>query len=191
LPYALRPRGLRATVTALLGVAAILVVPAAASAACPSTPTTKAFAAFGDDADYSLVPGGSFNAGAPGWGLTNASVTGKSLAIAPTGVAVSPAVCVDVDRPTFRFFLRRTSGSWGVLTVKLRWQDASGNTNETVVAAVQPGTTREPSPQLNLARTLPLWNASQTTTVRLVFDPEDYGGGFAVDDVYIDPYARG
>jgi hypothetical protein len=27
--------------------------------------------------------------------------------------------------------------------------------------------------------------------VQLVFDPENAGGAFAIDDVYVDPYARG
>jgi len=27
--------------------------------------------------------------------------------------------------------------------------------------------------------------------VQLVFDPENYGGSWAIDDVYVDPYARG
>ena len=60
----------------------------------------------------------------------------KSLAITATGEAVSPRVCVGVKHPTFRFFARRTSGSWGVLNVKLRWKDGGGHTNETVVGAV-------------------------------------------------------
>ena len=38
-------------------------MPAAAQAACPATPTTKAFQAFGDTNDYSLVPNGGFETG--------------------------------------------------------------------------------------------------------------------------------
>jgi hypothetical protein len=204
LPYVLRPRGLRATLTALLGAAAILAVPAAAQAACATTPTTKAFSLFGDSSDYSLAPNGSFEAGAGGWSLTQAWVANgsesfavhapgdsKSLAIAATGVAVSPPICVDIGHPTFRFFARRTSGSWGVLNVKLRWQEANGTTNETVVGSLGTGTTWQPSSALNLSRSLPLWNGGQNATVQLVFDPEDFGGAWAIDDVYIDPYVRG
>jgi hypothetical protein len=204
LPYVLRPKALRPTVTALLAAAAILAVPAAAQAACATTPTTKAFAAFGDSADYSLAPNGAFETGAGGWSLTGASVANgsesfavhapgdsKSLAIAATGVAVSPAICVDIDHPTFRFFARRTSGSWGVLNVKLRWKDANGSTNETVVGSLGTGTAWQPSSVLSLGRSLPLWSAGQTATVQLVFDPEDFGGAWAIDDVYVDPYVRG
>ena len=41
------------------------------------------------------------------------------------------------------------------------------------------------------AAELPLWNVDQTASVQLVFDPENYGGSWAIDDVYVDPYARG
>jgi hypothetical protein len=200
-----RLSGLRATVTALLGAAAILVLPAAAQAACAPEPTTKAFAAFGDQADYSLAPDAAFEAGSGAWSLTGSAVVNgsesfavhargdsKSLAIDPTGVAVSPPICVDIARPSFRFFARRTSGSWGVLNVKLRWQDAAGSTHETVVGSLNGfGTFWLPTQSLNLSSALPLWKQDDTVSVRLVFDPENYGGGWAIDDVYVDPYAKG
>ena len=188
----------------MLSAAAILVVPAAAQAACDSTPTTKAFQAFGDSADYSLAPDGAFESGSGQWSLTRAWVASgsesygvhsrsdsRSLAIAATGSAASPAFCIDVDHPTFRFFAKRTSGSWGQLTVKLRWREAGGNTNETVVGSIAGGTSWQPSPSLNLARSLPLSSLDDTTDVQIVFDPENYGGSWAIDDVFVDPYARG
>jgi hypothetical protein len=204
LPYVLRPRGLRAGLTALLGTLAVFVVPAAAQAACAPTPTTKAFQAFGDSNDYSLVPNGGFETGAGGWSLSRASVTygnepwsvraggdSRSLAIDAGGVAVSPTVCVDRNHPTMRFFAKRTSGSWGVLNVRVRWQDDSGRTNETTMSSLSLGTSWGATPSLNLASLLPLWNDDQDYSVQLVFDPENYGGNWAIDDVYVDPYARG
>jgi hypothetical protein len=193
---------LRTAVTALVAAVAALAVPAAASAACPSAPTTKAFQAFGDSADYALAPGGAFEAGAPGWTLNSAFVANgsesyavrspsdsRSLAIAPGGVAVSPTVCVDADHPTFRFFAKRVSGSWGVLQVKLRWKGSDGSVNETVVGALSPGTDWQPSPAFSLSHILQ--DADSTMAVQIVFDPENYGGAIAIDDLYVDPYARG
>jgi hypothetical protein len=206
LPYVLRPRGLRTGLTALLSAVAVFVVPAAAQAACPSTPTTKPFKVFNDQNDYSLVPNGGFELGAGGWSLAGARVASgneswsvrapgdsKSLAIDATGTAVSPTVCIDLKRPTYRFFARRTSGSWGVLNLRVRWQDSSGHTNETTIAALDSnfGTTWAPSPTLNIASLLGLWNNDQYYIVQLVFDPENYGGSWAIDDVYVDPYGRG
>jgi hypothetical protein len=206
LPYVLRPRGFRTGLTALLSAVAVFVLPAAAQAACQSTPTTKAFQAFGDSNDYSLVPNGGFEAGAGGWSLSRSmvmfgnepwSVRGagdsKSLAIDASGVAVSPTVCIDLSRPTYRFFARRSSGTWGVLNLRVRWQDSSGHTNETTIAALDSssGTAWRVSPALNIASLLGLWNADQDVSVQLVFDPENYGGSWAIDDVYVDPYGRG
>ena len=113
-----------------------------------------------------------------------------SLAIQPTGAAVSPAFCVSIANPSFRFFARQTSGSWAVLNVILRWTDSSGTTHDTTVAALQTGTSWSVSPVLKLATTLPLWESKSTLSARLVFKPEPYGGGWAIDDVYIDPYSR-
>jgi hypothetical protein len=177
------------------------VVPAVAIAGCPSYPVSQPFVQFGDTANYTLLQGGSFESGTPGWSLTNTSVVNQnesykveggshSLAIAANGVAVSPAFCVSTEQPYFRLFARRTGGSWGVLNVIVRWTDQSGTTHETTSAALQSGTSWTVSPVLQLGSMLPLWESGQTLSVKLVFKPEPYGGPFAIDDVYIDPYKR-
>ena len=207
MPYVFRRSLSKSRLAGMVGAAllATATVPAVAGAACPTTPTTKAFVIFGDTADYSIVSNGHFEAGTSGWSLTKAAVASgnesykvrsksdaKSLAIQPTGVAVSPAFCVGVEHPNFRFFGRRTSGTWGVLNVKLRWTGADGKTNDTVVGALSgdPYKSWLATPKLPLATTLPLWQSGQTTSVRLVFDPEDFGGAWTIDDVYVDPYRR-
>jgi hypothetical protein len=202
-PYVTRPKHLRSMISALAGLVALLGVPGVAQAACPATPTIKAFQAFNDAADYSLVSNGAFEAGTGGWSLSGASVVSgnesykvhgaadsKSLAIAPTARVVSPAFCVSIDHPTFRFFARRTSGTWGSMNVGLRWKDSTGKTNETVVGAIGNGTSWSPTQPLNLSGPIGLWSADQTASVQIVFDPEDFGGSWAIDDVYIDPYRR-
>jgi hypothetical protein len=205
LPYVYRPKQVRGTLAAMLGAAALTfaVVPAA-HAACATTPTTKAFAAFGDNADYSLAPGGAFESGTAGWSLSGASAANgnesakvhgaadsRSLAINATGQAVSPSFCVGIQHPTFRLFARRTNGSWGVLNVKVRAKGSDGVVNETVVGSVTAGDTSwHPTAPIALSTVLGLWNGDQSASVQLVFDPEDYGGAWAIDDVYIDPYSK-
>lgn len=190
-------------IAAALFSSALLIgaVPAVSSAACASSATSTPFAKLGDSAAYSLLGGGSFESGSPGWSLTNSAVVSgnesynvaggsHSLAIQPTGVAVSPSFCVDITEPSFRFFLRQTSGSWAVLNVILRWSEASGATHETTVGSLQTGTSWQASPVLKLATTLPLWQSGSTLNARLVFKPEQYGGAWAIDDVYLDPHGR-
>jgi hypothetical protein len=207
LPFVNRPkhpRGRRLAALAGATVVALIGVPAAAQAACPTAPVTKAFHAFGDSANYSLVSNGAFESGAGGWSLSGASVVSgnesykvrgatdsKSLAIAATGRVVSPQFCVSTDHPTFRFFAKRTGGTWGVLNVALRWRIGNGATNETVVGSVTTGTSWAPTQSFALSQVLGLWNSSQSATVQIVLDPEDYGGAWAVDDIYVDPYTRG
>jgi hypothetical protein len=206
LPYVIRPKPLRGTIAAIFAGVALLLcgIPAAAEASsCTAAPTKKAFAAFGDNADYSLAPNGSFESGSGGWALTGSwlqsgnetykvggATDSRSLAVKATGTAVSPAFCVGMEHPTFRFFARRTSGTWGALNVKVRWTE-NGAVHETVVGSVSGDTSWKPTSVFSLAQVLPIWNGDQSYQVQLVFDPEDYGGSWAIDDVYVDPYSRG
>jgi hypothetical protein len=205
LPYVYRPKQVRNALAAALGAAALtLAAVPAAEAACTATPTTKAFASFGDNADYSLAPGGAFESGSPGWSLSGAAVVNgnqnvkryrssdsKSLAVNATGKAVSPWFCAGIEHPSFRLYARRTSGSWGVLNIKLRAKSPNGVVNETVVGSLSAGDSAwRPTPSIALSTVLWMWNGSQSTSVQLVFDPEDYGGSWAIDDVYIDPYSK-
>ena len=205
MPHVFRPKHRRGALIAALATAALtLGVAPAANAACTAAPTSKAFAAFGDNADYSLAPAGAFESGATGWSLNGASLTNenesakvhgkadaKALAISAKGTAVSPAFCVGIEHPTFRLFARRTSGTWGVLNVKLRVKGANGAVNETVVGSVSAADTAwHPTSPIALSTVLGLWNADQSASVQFVFDPEDFGGAWAIDDVYIDPYSK-
>jgi hypothetical protein len=182
---------------------AVLALPATASADdCPDLPAAPVFAQFGDQADYSLVPGADFESSTAGWSLDDAGITGgsetyavggdngkRSLRIDSDGQAISPPICVSARHPSFRLFSRRVSNNWGALTVKLRWTDTSGQTHDTVVGTIGSGVKNvwSPSPSFALATTLPI-PTDGSLMARIVFDPEDWGGDYAIDDVYVDPY---
>jgi hypothetical protein len=87
----------------------------------------------------------SVASGNESWKIRSAA-DGKSLALKATGTAVSPAFCVGVEHPTFRFFARRTTGTWGTLNVKLRWKLSNG-----VTAVARMGRRRLPGPDGILA----------------------------------------
>ena len=61
-----------------------------AQAACPAAPTTTAFAAFGDTAQYSLAPGGSFEPGQAAWTLNGNSVVSGNTSGFSGGVTATP-----------------------------------------------------------------------------------------------------
>ncbi len=200
MPYLIRPKKMIRRVAATTFGAALLVaaVPAVASAACPSSATTAALSSFGDSSAYTLLTGGSFESGASGWTLTNASVVSgvgamsgsHMLVIESNGTAVSPQFCVSSEYPTFRFFERAISGTnaLSTLNVSLRWAVLGMLPVSTTVATIKPEATWTLTPVLKLAKALPLL-ASQTLTVSVAFQPSG-PGTWAVDDVYIDPYSR-
>jgi hypothetical protein len=187
---------------AALGSAVLLAgaLPGSASAACAGGPVSHPFAQFGDNADYVLAPGGSFENGAPGWGLSGAGVVegnetflasgSHSLAIEAGGEAVSPPVCVNSEYPTFRFFARQLSGGpRATLSASLRWVDLLGIAVESPAGNVAPTSSWAPSPVMMLGNSVPLWLPGSTLYVQLVLHSAG-GGSWAVDDVYIDPYSR-
>ncbi|HME02831.1 MAG TPA: hypothetical protein VKG38_07330 [Solirubrobacteraceae bacterium] len=201
MPYIIKPHRVR-NVVAALSASALLIgaVPAVAGAACPSSPTSQAFAQFGDEAAYTLVEGGTFESGAPGWSLSGASVESENevliptgdryaLKIRPRGRATSPGFCVSSEYPSFRFLFRKAAG-WGGLNVGLAWTDESGS-HYVSVGWLHGGGSWALSPVLELAGNLPLTGAESTITpVHLVFEGSQPGQKWAISDVYIDPYSR-
>jgi hypothetical protein len=184
-------------------VALLGATPALASAACASGPESATFAQFGDNAQYVPAPGGSFESGAPGWGLTKAAVVPgnesynltpgtHSLAIESGGSAASPRVCVSSKYPSFRFVARQLSGgSSAHLNVSVRWVNLLGIGVGTSAGTVGPGGEWNPSSVMMTDESLPLVGGVLgilTLEVSLVFQAS--GGSFAIDDVYIDPYSR-
>jgi hypothetical protein len=199
--HRIRSRRARSACALLATALAFAAAPVVAQAGCPSSPSSKAFAQFGDEASYVLATGGSFEAGTPGWSLHGASVAEgnesyqvvsgtHSLAIGSYGVATSPWTCVSSEYPTFRIFARRLSGtSSQPLQVNLRWISLLGLNVETGVASLQSDGSWQPSPVMRLSRSLPLWMPGETLQVQLVFAPAG-GSSWAVDDVLLDPYSR-
>ncbi|MBO9533202.1 MAG: hypothetical protein J7513_09540 [Solirubrobacteraceae bacterium] len=191
----------------LFGGAAVLsfAVAAPAQAACPTTATTKAFSRLGDSANYTLLSGANFETGASGWSLGGASIVSgtssvplgatsdaKSLRVPAKARTLSPKFCVGVEHPTFRLVARSAGRTWATLLVKVRWTDARGVVNETTLGSLNSNgyASWAATPPIALATALPLWQSGQSVTAQLVLDPEDYGGDWQVDDIYIDPFRR-
>jgi hypothetical protein len=199
MPFIIRPKRVSKTFAGLLGAALLALSVPAVAGACTTSATSQPFSKFNDYAKYAPMSGGSFESGTSGWTLSQSAVAGgnesygvasgsHSLAIQPNGMAVSPAFCVSAEYPSFRFFARQTSGSWGVLNVIIRWT-AEGVTHETTSGSLQTGTSWSVSPVMKLGSSLPVQGGG-SVSVKLVFKPEQYGGAWAIDDVYIDPYTR-
>ena len=197
-------RRARAVAVAFAAGAIALAAPAVA-AACPGGELSQPFARFGDLANYTPVPGGSFESNGEGWTLNGTRITNEnnwygvaggshSLEIFTGGEAVSPELCVNAEYPTFRFFARQLSGRWtrSTLQLSLRWTDAEGTEHETSVGAISDinGGSWEPSPVTAFGTALPIWNEEGEMSAQLVFKSPAGGSRFEIDDVYVDPYSR-
>lgn len=203
MPYVIRwPHKRAIAVAAACGALLCTAAPAMADAPCPMPSTSTVFAQFNDNANYSLVPGGSFSGSAPGWTLDNATLSSEaepwnvsgsstpgSLDIAPGGSAVSPTICVSSLFPSWRFFAKSADGaSNSTLHVTAQWSiyNYHGVASVTNLSGSSFGSW-EPTNSLILGSVIP---PGYSVSVRFVFTADPSGSDWNIDDVYVDPYAK-
>jgi hypothetical protein len=199
--------------TLLVAVASTVVLAVAAPAAnagllvasapsCAPQPTVKAFAPWNDSSDYTLAPGGAFEAGDPAWQLSGASIVAgnepwkvagsthtRSLKLPPGASATSPVMCVGLEHPTLRFFARNNRALLSTLTVEVIFETSLGLRAAAPIGVMLPSGQWKPSPKfLVLANLLPLLPGEKTP---VQFRVRSVGlGTWYVDDFYVDPKCR-
>jgi hypothetical protein len=170
---------------------------------CSPQPTSNPFAPWGDNADYNLAPGGSFEAGTASWSLAgNASIASgnepwkvagaghtRSLKLPPGATATSPTICVGLEHPTIRFFAKNNTALLSTMTVEVITETSLGLTVAVPIGVLLPSGQWKPSPRfLVVANLLPLLPGNYTP-VR--FRLRSVGlGTWNVDDFYVDPRCR-
>jgi hypothetical protein len=179
-----------------LSVATLLAFAAPAQAdllpgVCGEGTTSKPYLPWADPMSYVLAPDGGLEQGGAGWSLSRgASVAdgnerfhvrgagdSRSLALPAGASATTPPICAGLDRPTLRFFARRTSGLLPLLKIEVI---SSSGIN--VLVALPAAGEWQP--------TLPLPIVAGVVGDSMRFRFTALGGGFRVDDVYVDPYGR-
>jgi len=172
---------------------------------CENQALEQPFAQFGDQASYTLVGDGSFESGARSWQLSRAGVVSgsnpfqvnggghtKALQISPGGVATSPEVCVGLEHPTMRFFVKSSGGllSLSTLDVEVIATTSLGVKAAVPIGVVLPNAKWRPSERyLVVANLLPLLPGDYTP---VAFRFRAVGGAtWTIDDVYVDPMRRG
>jgi hypothetical protein len=177
--------------------------PSAPTGGCQVPASSPVLAALGDLSSYALLPGASFEGPLSGWALNGASVVAgnepwqangagdsQSLSIPAGAYAVSPTICLTSQLPSWRFFAKAASGSWGTqLNVTVLWAKSDGSSGQITAANVYGGgyTSWQPTSSLPLGSVL---LPGDTVNIRFVFSAASSGGAWNIDDVYIDPYAR-
>jgi hypothetical protein len=157
---------------------------------------SQPFAEFGDNGSYALIPGGSFESGAPAWSLRGgATVVGGNEPFAATGSrslylpagssATSPFMCVGTLSPTLRVF-GFSNTTTTALSVQILARNVFGLLTVLGVGVVYPGqTTWEPT---HAALFLQSLGALLTNTTSVAFRFAPVNGSWTIDDTYVDPF---
>ena len=205
---------MRAAVVAVASVFALVASFAASANAsvvsvlpgsCGTQTEAQVFAPWGDAMQYTLIAGGSFEAGTTAWTTTGSAgrVAGNesfnvagpgssSLALPAGSSATSPASCTNIYHPTVRFFVRNTGAPTSKLLVQAIYPGLLGGSQTANLGTITAGSQWAPSPIMALLVTNLLGTLSlNTTTISFRFVPVDATGAWSIDDVYLDPYARG
>lgn len=163
------------------------------------TEASHPFEAWGDDANYLLVPGGSFEAGEPEWALTRGAYVGpgnepfrtendrgtRSLHMLPGSTATSPTSCFAFGDWHARFFVRGVGARGARLEVDVVVKSVLGVLTVLDGGAVAPSGEWRPSPRIGLL-VCNVTSLLGTKAVAVRFRAVD--GAFQIDDVYIDPW---
>lgn len=189
-----------------LAVAAAAATPAAeggligtGQASGCDTAASHPFEAWGDHANYLLMPGGSFERGQPAWSLSRGAYVGagnepfytendrgsRSLYLPPGSSATSPTGCFEFGDWHARFFVRGTGSRNARLEVDVIVPSVVGVLTVLDGGSVSPSGQWQPSPRIGML-VCNVTSLVGTKAVSLRF--RSVNGTFQVDDVYIDPW---
>ncbi len=179
-------------------------VTASTTTTCPETTLTQPFLQWEDARYYSLIPGGSFEAGEAPWTLSNGAIAAAgSEAFAVTGTlgelsldlpegatAKSPLVCVEPTDRTFRFF-DRAEGPSATITVKVVYENSTATSRDNVSISktlALSSSSWAPSPIFETGVPASSLISGGNAHVSISFTATR--GAARIDDAYIDPRMR-
>jgi hypothetical protein len=197
----------RVTLAAITAVAMTGAIAAPANAGiltasaddCGDESLSQPFAVFGDQHQYKLVQGGSFEGTLEDWTViggakvvsgnepwkVGGSEDGKSLVLPAGSSVITPPACVGLQEPTLRFFAKKNRGLLSTLAVSVYVKTSLGLVVPVPVGVVTGGGQWKPTPQmLIVANLLPLLPGDRTP-VAFQFTP--LLGDWQIDDVFVDP----
>ncbi len=170
------------------------------SPSCAAQAPVQPFLRWNDFADYTLLPGGTFESGTPGWTLENNArvVTTpttdlgggtRALSIPKGSKVITRPVCVTELHPTIRFFAQAKGSTSTRLLVEVFYEDLGGSVNTMPIAYLKPSTTWQPTTiipiHVNLRAAV---SPTKTAAVAFRLSAEEGDGTWLVDGLYVDPY---
>jgi hypothetical protein len=201
----LRARSAIYAASLFAALAVLLVSAVSARAACESSNLTQPFSKWGDANYYELAPGGGFEGAAAEWDASGWTLGGSthrapgsepyaatgalgqwSLALPAGSSGQSPYMCVDTERPTFRFFARNR-GLLSAVVVQVVYRTLLGPIALPLGAVALSGAWEPTLPMLTGSVAGELLSGG-TAEVALRFT--ELTGESEIDDVYVDPRMR-
>jgi hypothetical protein len=172
------------------------------SADC-SHATTQPFGPWLDFGSYFLAPGGNFESGVAGWTTKGGAGTvsgnesfyvgsasdSKSLSLPAGSSVTTPTICVSLDSPDLRVFVRNTGSLLTVMNVTVNYTDAFGKPHSLLLVPI-PGVSAWTLslPELFLANITSILSSNGQTQVSFTFAPAGLGTvHWQLDDLYVDP----
>jgi hypothetical protein len=161
--------------------------------------TGQVFRAWGDDAYYRLVPGGTFE-GDASWSLAGGArvVSGNepyrlrsgshSLSLPAGSTATSPTTCFAFGDWHARFVVRNTGAASGRLEVDILVRNLLGVVSILDGGAVRADGTWDPSPEVSATLTNLGGLLGLTRAVSFRLQAKGSGAKFQVDNVFLDPF---
>jgi len=171
------------------------------SSECGYEDPAPLFAQWGDFAGYSLAPQGDLSVSV-GWTLNKQAAivseadpfsgAAQSLQLAKGADAATPAMCVNLDNPTIRFFVRDAGGNGKAnLKVDVLYEDLDGHVKHLTVARLKAGTEWQPSAIVPMyMNMLAQASVSGVTAVAFRFKAEGLQKDetVSISSIYVDPY---
>ena len=169
---------------------------------CGYGDASPVFAPWGDNALYTLAPQGDLSA-ADSWTLNKQATVvpsadpfsgaTESLQLAKDAQAATPAMCVNLDNPTIRFFVRDLGGNGkSQLKVDVLYEDFDGHVKHLTVAKLRAGSDWQPSVIVPMyMNRLALASSSGLTAVAFHFKAEGLQKDetLAISSLLVDPFS--
>jgi len=195
-----------------LGLAGLIATPAHAAGNianpydCAPQPTlATSFATWNDYGQYTPVPNAGLEAGATGWTLSGGAsvVPGNepwkiggawhrnALQLPGGSSAVTAPLCIDETYPHFRLFARDTGSAKGALKIEVLYFDTKGKIVNTKPYDYKPASTSWQPTGLVGINVFTSKTTVVAAPVAFRFTPTTKDASFQIDDVYVDPRARG
>jgi hypothetical protein len=205
-------RGRGRVLAATLGLAAVIATPAHAAGeianpydCAPQATLSQSFSTWNDYGQYTPVLNAGLEDGSTGWTLTGGAtvvqgnepwkIGGSShhnaLDLPAGSSAVTAPICIDQTYPYFRLFARNAGRAKSSLKIEVLYFDGQGKLLNTKPYDYKTGSTSwQPTGMVGINVFTPKTTVT-AAPVAFRFTPTGTDAHHQIDDVYVDPWARG